>query len=309
MTYAGQRGYYRRPSASTPASQGQKNFIRSLLADKAVSEDDLQGYLGELDGLGKMRATEILDDLKALPNKILSPAEIAALEAGDYDASERQFSFFRSLLGGRELGDEDRGLLAGLRDSRRVGRAIDLLLSLPEIGGAADSGPSAGYLAQVGERVKDLAGEVVLVRDIQSRFGFSKLLVVKLDSGHLVKTFSSAASVLDSDFVAGDRIDILAGTVKAHEEYKGQEQTMLTRVKVAQKLADEGGDEGDGGTRYSPAPPGFAGFDPAETGMAGEASDYVPLEWDLGQAEPAPKAPAAATPMDELDRLLAEFDK
>lgn len=308
------RNYRRSPSPSTPASNGQRNFITGLLADKAVPPADLAGYQDELDGkLSKMRAGEIITDLKALPNRPLSVAEILALPEGDYASSERQRGFLLSLLDSREL-PEGGEALAELRDSKRTGRAIDLLLTLPEVGGDVEDAPQVGYLAPVGERVKDLSGEVVLARDIESRWGFSKLLVVKLDSGHIVKTFSSAASILDSDFIAGDPITILAGTVKAHDDYQGKQQTLLTRVKVDNGESQRRAAEAHALHHAKRSGPGGRPLDPAMAELeAAHLAEGRERRERVAQPPQEPRvllddAPKPASAEEELDRLLAEFD-
>lgn len=270
------RSFYRAPSPTTPATTGQRRFIAALLADKNLTAEAEAGYRNELDGLGKMRAGEIIEDLQALPNKILTAEQIVALDEGSYQASEKQIGFLGQLLQDREIADSDAALLSTITDSRRISRAIDLLLSLEKVGGEE---ASAGYLGEVGERLKDLSGEVVMVRDIQSRWGFSRLLVVKLDSGHVVKAFSSSASVLDSDLAAGDRITIVAGTVKAHEEWRGSEQTLLTRIVI--DTADD------------------AAVTVAQDGSESASADSDEQQYIV--------AAAAAGPVEELDRLMEQF--
>ena len=58
-------------------------------------------------------------------------------------------------------------------------------------------------------------------------YGWTELLKFRGEDGALLTWFSSAAP----EFDVGTELT-LDGTVKAHKEYRGTKETLLTRVKV-----------------------------------------------------------------------------
>ena len=60
-------------------------------------------------------------------------------------------------------------------------------------------------------------------------YGWTRLVVVDAPEG-TVKMFTTAKWT--DDFAEGDRV-VVSGTVKAHDEYQGHRQTMITRPKGA----------------------------------------------------------------------------
>jgi hypothetical protein len=89
-----------------------------------------------------------------------------------------------------------------------------------------------GFVGEVGEKLTGLHGVVQVAKYIEGSWNRSSsmFVVVKLDSGQLVKTFSSSASVFGLE--RGDVVTIAKATVKGQEAYNGQEQTVLSHVKV-----------------------------------------------------------------------------
>lgn len=87
-----------------------------------------------------------------------------------------------------------------------------------------------GFLGQVGDKVTG-TGTVAVAKYISGSYNRSSsvFLVVELDSGQVIKTFGSGESLFALD--RGDRV-VLSGAVKAHESYRGQDQTVLTRAKA-----------------------------------------------------------------------------
>lgn len=56
------------------------------------------------------------------------------------------------------------------------------------------------------------------------------LLVLTLDNGQVLKWASAATSAFG--YERGDRVRIIRATVKAHDTYKGQDQTALKNVRL-----------------------------------------------------------------------------
>jgi hypothetical protein len=85
------------------------------------------------------------------------------------------------------------------------------------------------YLGEVGAKVTGL-GEVLLAIVVDSHFG-SQMLIVLRDAatGALLKTFTSSSAAWDVE--AGMQLE-MTGTVKAHERYRDEKHTVLSRVKM-----------------------------------------------------------------------------
>lgn len=60
------------------------------------------------------------------------------------------------------------------------------------------------------------------------RPSFGTMLILQTDDGHLIKWSSSSTRSED----VGDEVVITGGTVKEHAEYRGDDQTVITRAKI-----------------------------------------------------------------------------
>ena len=86
------------------------------------------------------------------------------------------------------------------------------------------------HVGTVGQRlVMDVT--VTFTKYIESDFGGKQLIGMVDDTGNSLRTFASGAFAWDAAVVKGARLSIKA-TVKAHDEYQGERQTMLTRVAL-----------------------------------------------------------------------------
>lgn len=90
-----------------------------------------------------------------------------------------------------------------------------------------------GFVGAVGAKLKDLRGTVDVSKVVEGAYGNSVFLVVTLDNGQVVKTFGSGESLWGLD--RGQEVLILAATVKDHVAHQGQDQTVLTRVKIGRQ--------------------------------------------------------------------------
>lgn len=84
---------------------------------------------------------------------------------------------------------------------------------------------AAGFIGEVGERVRDFNVTATAIRQFDGMYGTTTLLVGTTDDGHVVKWFASGTH----DWEPGDVLHFAAATVKAHEQYNGTDQTALTR--------------------------------------------------------------------------------
>lgn len=89
---------------------------------------------------------------------------------------------------------------------------------------------------QPGERIRNLAGTVEVSMTIEGvgfrGYGtvFKRLVVVKLDSGQVVKTFGTADALFETR--RGDRVTITGATVKDLDVYQAQVQTVVSRAVI-----------------------------------------------------------------------------
>lgn len=95
---------------------------------------------------------------------------------------------------------------------------------------------AAGYLGEVGQKVEATV-KVLFVKDIESSFNgrptTSWLITMETAEGHALKSFSTGAFVDEALRIKGtDEMVTITATVKKQEEYNGEPQTMLTRIKI-----------------------------------------------------------------------------
>ncbi len=90
--------------------------------------------------------------------------------------------------------------------------------------------PESNHIGTVGERLRGLKVKVLFYRHIDCDYSpFGKDLYTFIDEdGNIFKTFYSGSGWSLED----DEEAIIDGTVKRHDEWKGQKQTLLTRVSV-----------------------------------------------------------------------------
>jgi hypothetical protein len=81
--------------------------------------------------------------------------------------------------------------------------------------------------AQIDDTVT-ITGTVTTAVEIETRFGYSRLIVVETDSKEAVKMFTTAAWAWE---VERDAVVTIQGNVKSFDEYEGKAQTMLNYAK------------------------------------------------------------------------------
>jgi len=88
---------------------------------------------------------------------------------------------------------------------------------------------SIDYVGTIGEKIT-ITGIVSKNMVIETMYGFSHLVIVEGDN-FVAKMFTTAGWS-ESDSADVDKTVTLTGTVKAHDEYNGTKQTVLTRAKL-----------------------------------------------------------------------------
>lgn len=88
-----------------------------------------------------------------------------------------------------------------------------------------------GFVGEVDEKVT-VTGTVKVAKYCEAQAhnrSATMFVIVETVAGQVIKISGSSASLFDLE--RGDQVE-LAGTVKAHESYRGQDQTTLFRVKA-----------------------------------------------------------------------------
>lgn len=85
------------------------------------------------------------------------------------------------------------------------------------------------YIGDVGEKVSVNGATVTLVREIGTAYGASYLTKFETVEGNVLTWFASSDHGLDK----GDVVKTLTGKVKAHNEFRGTLETVLTRCKIS----------------------------------------------------------------------------
>lgn len=101
-----------------------------------------------------------------------------------------------------------------------------------------------GFVGEIGDKITDRAAVVTVAYAYDKANYYTgrpetgMLLVLTLDNGQVVKWSSTGAGAFG--YERGDRVRILRATVKAHDNYKGQDQTTLKNVRLERIEATEG---------------------------------------------------------------------
>lgn len=86
------------------------------------------------------------------------------------------------------------------------------------------------YHGAIGDRV-EIEGTVTFTREFDSDWGTSTLIAFETDSANFAWFASKVPATAEEELAAGARIKVRA-TVKAHQIYRGEKQTQLTRGKI-----------------------------------------------------------------------------
>lgn len=154
-------------------------------------------------------AAEHLADTDLITSIKASVSETA--EDSDYGRN------LRVILAGESVSGRNVGILASL---------VKVYARQQQIEAERKAHPVvAGFIGEVGERVKNIAATAKTVMYREGEWGLTTFLVAITDDGHTIVW--SASKGLDIE--AGQRFTIAAATVKSHGTYNGVDQTVLTR--------------------------------------------------------------------------------
>lgn len=229
-------------SDSTPRSYNRNIWLAISLA---VSENGA-GFVSK----GKAREQErqstsglvmdVYSPSRYLMNKDASHAAwVAEMQAkAEGILAEQPELIAEVIAAGHRVGlDSDYGMnLAVVLESETVsGRGLGILTSVVGVYNREQvkeaerkANPAVqGFLGEPKERLKDLSVTVTGLKYIDGAYGTTTLVSMRAASGHTVKWFASGVK----EFGIGQEL-VMTATVKAHEQYNGQDQTMITRAKV-----------------------------------------------------------------------------
>ena len=118
-------------------------------------------------------------------------------------------------------------------------RSLPLLVSLvgaqhrAQERAAALAAIAPGYIGEVGEKVT-VDATVTTVRSVPTDWGVSELVLFRTTCGHVLKWFTKSAP----DIAVGDLVTV-AAKVKAHEQYRGVDQTSVVRPRIVVRSVEE----------------------------------------------------------------------
>ena len=203
-------------------SDGGKSYVRAGDFDRVPTGSETRRVLAFTRGHGPNREEQEREvaDIRHRADEI--PFEIV----------EEIIEFGKGLEGGSDYVVNLRVLL----DGDHVGpRHVAILSSLVAVW-AREMGLRAERKAnpinnewvwEVKTRLRGLKVTVTKVQCWEGDYGMTTLLIMRDESGHVLKWFASGSKMIE----AGDEITI-GGTVKGHDEYNGTKQTALTRCKI-----------------------------------------------------------------------------
>jgi hypothetical protein len=150
----------------------------------------------------------------------------AALVIAFCQASEEQSDYMRNLRVAASLPYVERhhGLLASAPVAYQ--RTIEREFAAKREKNEPKAPPRGGHVGEVGKRSDFGSLTVVRVRFVDNDWGGKTILTLETADGSQVTWFASGSR----DFDAGTVLEGSRGTVKKHEEYRGQPQTVVSRL-------------------------------------------------------------------------------
>lgn len=157
-------------------------------------------------------AASYLDDAE-----LLSAIKTAVTETGaDTDYGRN----LRIILAGESVSGRNVGILASL---------VKVYARKMQIEAERKANPPAqGFIGEIKQRIRNFSLNLTHVSETEGFYGMTTLFVGRTSDGHVVKWFAAGTF----DFEVGDTLNLEAATIKAHEVYQGQDQTVITRAKI-----------------------------------------------------------------------------
>lgn len=200
------RSYVPASSHSGTPTAGQVRMSLFGNINKLKDQDRAYFIAKGVEASEYLKDTALLDAIKA------SVAETS--ETSDYGRN------LRVILAGEYVSGKNVGVLASL---------VKVYARAQQLEAERKANPVAkGFIGELKERVKNISLTLTTVSIWEGHYGYTTLLIGRTADGHVVKWFASG----ERDYTVGDTLNLEAATVKAHEVYEGQDQTVITRGKI-----------------------------------------------------------------------------
>ncbi|MCV7144236.1 hypothetical protein [Mycolicibacterium fortuitum] len=199
------RGRHYVPTGGWAGTATVAHVRNSLFADiNKMKEDDRAYYVAKaVDAAAYAADAELINAIRASVNETGPDS--------DYGRN------LRVILAGEMVSPRNIGILTSL---------VKVYARQQQIEAERKATPIvAGFIGEVGERIKNIAGVAKTVYRDEGYYGMRTLLVGITDDGHVITWWASKSL----DIEVGQRFTIGAATVKNHDNYKGQDQTVLSR--------------------------------------------------------------------------------
>jgi hypothetical protein len=95
---------------------------------------------------------------------------------------------------------------------------------------ARDAAQVSEHVGTVGDKITDTPARVVGVRTMEGNYGTTTLFTLVDDNGNIYKWFASGNK---TDLASIDDRVTVSGTIKGHGQYRGVNETNLTRAKIS----------------------------------------------------------------------------
>jgi hypothetical protein len=184
---------YEDPNLHATRDDAMNAYCDMQSRGKVFAEEDIAVADAALEWAQSLRDKATLNDYE---NNILVIAEASYMEL-------RSIGLAASIVGVY--------LMNKSREAERLARA---------------AGGINAHLGTVGERLRDIKVNVISDFVKETDFGLMHIYKLKTAEGHMLTWFASKGVLQEGDTV------LLTGTVKKHDEYKGQKQTIMTRCKT-----------------------------------------------------------------------------
>jgi hypothetical protein len=173
----------------------------------------------------KVYESEILAVASRAKDSAERAAEVKAFILSDeFSGASEYVQNLKVLCSGQTVKDSNLGFLASAPQAhlRYLGQQAERKAEVEVLN---------EYVGQVGDKV-EINVTITGVRFIDGAYGMTTLYMLRDDTNHAFKWFSSAGS-LGEDV---DKTFRIKGTIKGHDEYQGRKATMLTRCKVIEEV-------------------------------------------------------------------------
>jgi hypothetical protein len=185
-------------------------------------------------------ASHVADNLNPWPN--MDDADKVHIEDEDVALAEKTFEYFTNLdpENNDYLQNCCRIMRIGYVPYKHLGIATSMVSAYnreaqkqAEQAKKTDE-PVSEFQGEISQRLRDIRVTVTYKREFDNDYGISTLYAFKDVNGNVYKTWYSGHSWE----VDVDEVVLITGTVKKHNTFKGNKETMLNRVAVAEAPAE-----------------------------------------------------------------------